>query len=456
MVACANRAARELGVREGQAVAAAKAIAGELRVVARDPASERTALEGIAGWAGQFTPMVCIEEQGILLEVSSSLRLFQGHARIASAVRQGIRELGFRAAMGVAPTPLAARLFARAQAEGKPVRGCLTVEDLPQRLGELPLFLLDWPGQSIAHLTDLGMVRLRDVLALPVEGVARRFGPPAALSIEKLMGRIADPRSAYAPPPRFRTRLELPAEADGVEALLFPLRRMLVQLEGFARGRGCGVQRLVIWLEHARRQRTRLPLEFASPEREADFILAIARERLGRLQLTGPTLALDLRAEALLEYTPRDATWLPGAAEQKLDALHLVERLAARLGDERVFGIAVAPDHRPERGWRTDASRTAPSRKESAAPPAGRGGRPPTRPTWLLHNPVKLIATEAGPQLQGELEINSGPERIEAGWWDGAEVRRDYYVATNPRGESVLVISRGRSAAAVDPIMPAR
>src|SRR5690606_9987747 len=82
LVACANAAAREAGIREGQAVAAAKALAGKLQVVPRDPAREREALERIAAWAGQFTPMVAIDPQGIVLEVESTLRLFGGHAKL--------------------------------------------------------------------------------------------------------------------------------------------------------------------------------------------------------------------------------------------------------------------------------------------------------------------------------------------------------------------------------------
>ena len=31
--------------------------------------------------------------------------------------------------------------------------------------------------------------------------------------------------------------------------------------------------------------------------------------------------------------------------------------------------------------------------------------------------------------------LREGPERIESGWWDGADVRRDYYVAESPAGE---------------------
>src|SRR5260221_14257852 len=79
LVACANEAARAAGVREGQGVAAARAlVAGDLRVVPRDPAVERETLERIAGWAGQFTPMVAVEARGIVLEVASSLRPFPG------------------------------------------------------------------------------------------------------------------------------------------------------------------------------------------------------------------------------------------------------------------------------------------------------------------------------------------------------------------------------------------
>ena len=39
------------------------------------------------------------------------------------------------------------------------------------------------------------------------------------------------------------------------------------------------------------------------------------------------------------------------------------------------------------------------------------------------------------PRYEGALEIEAGPERIESGWWDGAEARRDYFIARNARGQ---------------------
>src|SRR4029077_5396019 len=76
VVICANEAAQSAGVREGQAIAAAKALAMDLGVLPRDRAVEQEALERLAAWGGQFTPMSCVDGQGVALEVESSIKLF--------------------------------------------------------------------------------------------------------------------------------------------------------------------------------------------------------------------------------------------------------------------------------------------------------------------------------------------------------------------------------------------
>jgi protein ImuB len=96
--------------------------------------------------------------------------------------------MGYNATLGVAPTPLAARLFARAEAQGRSVRGCVALAELRERVAELPLFLLDWPAPVLARLTDLGLLRVRDAVALPAEGLARRFGAGVALGLDGCSG----------------------------------------------------------------------------------------------------------------------------------------------------------------------------------------------------------------------------------------------------------------------------
>ena len=151
-----------------------------------------------------------------------------------------------------------------------------------------------------------------------------------------------------------------------------------------------------------------MSFEFATPEREADFILAIAREKLGRVALAAPAVALELRADTLLPYAPRAATGLPGAVEQAIGRERLLEDLAARLGRDRVFGIALGDDHRPERDSAAPSrGRATPFRRRGARTP--RAANPAARPIWLLHRPQRLVAQAGQPALQGALEAVCGP-----------------------------------------------
>jgi protein ImuB len=108
-----------------------------------------------------------------------------------------------------------------------------------------------------------------------------------------------------------------------------------------------------------------------------------------------------------------------GGAKESMAAL--VERLRARLGEERVFGIAPVAGHRPE-----CATRQIPVGNSIPA-------ATPPRPFWLLAQPESLAEIAGRPHRRGPLRLLAGPERIESGWWDQQEgvgdVRRDYFIA---------------------------
>jgi len=71
--------ARSHGIHPDMTVSAAIALAPDLVEHVRNPAAESRALRGIASWAGQFTPVVCLAPpDAVLLEIAGSLRLFGG------------------------------------------------------------------------------------------------------------------------------------------------------------------------------------------------------------------------------------------------------------------------------------------------------------------------------------------------------------------------------------------
>ncbi len=74
--------------------------------------------------------------------------------------------------------------------------------------------------------------------------------------------------------------------------------------------------------------------------------------------------------------------------------------------------------------------------KARAAATAG----PLTRPVWLLPQPLALPEQQSRPLFEGRpLQLLAGPERIEAGWWDGAHAARDYFIAQAHDGALVWV-----------------
>ena len=114
LICAANTPARDAGALPGGTAAAARAVAGDIVLLPREVEREHDALLKIALCALQFTPGVSIVRDALLLDVESSLTLFGGLGKLCNALRQTLRQLGFQATLGVAPTPLAAEQIGRA------------------------------------------------------------------------------------------------------------------------------------------------------------------------------------------------------------------------------------------------------------------------------------------------------------------------------------------------------
>jgi protein ImuB len=438
IVACDGKAVAR-GVRPGLATAAAGVLARELAVHPRDPAAETECLLGLAGWAAQFTPGVALEwPDGLALEVSGSLKLFRGLGRIAACLRAGCARMGFTARIAGAPTARGASWLARAGSE-------VLVDDpaaLPEALAGLPVRIMTGDRDALEALAAVGATRVGDVAALPRAGLARRFGRALVDDLDRALGRAPDPRSFYVPPAEFRARLELPAEVTQADALLFAAKRLFVQLEGFLAARAGGVQRLALRLYHREAQATEVAIGLVAPARDAAHFAQLARERLGGLALPEAVRAIALEAGDVVPLVGEALALFDDGAAAPGDWPKLVERLRARLGGPAVHGLMVAAEHRPERASQAgDAGTPAPGRASAAEPP-----RFGLRPFWLLPAPQPLAELDAAPHRGGPLKLLAGPERIESGWWDEAEVARDYFVAETPERALVWVYRERRPA----------
>ncbi len=443
-VVAANAAARAAGIREGQLISAALAFAPELRTRDRDGDAEARALAQLATWALTFTPGAGLAPpNAIVAEIGGSLRLFRGLPQLIARLVEGVRALGYAARLGLAPTPGAALLLARA-GHTQPVT---SLAPLPQLLAPLPLTLLDLDETLRTTLGHAGVTTFGQAASLPRDALARRGGAELVALLDRALGRVADPRPSFVPPPRFTARLDLPAPVRDTEALGFGVNRLVQELAAWLTARGLGVSRLQLTLTHERylRQRglpaTVVPFALGAPARMPAHLTGVLRERLARVTLPAPVEALLLESEGTAPLAGRNLGLLPGD-EAAAVVVPLVDRLRARLGEDAVVRVAAHAEHRPEQAARevaasagegggsaakrqATARRAKPLATDSSAPPEA------PRPLWLLAEPQPLAHLfEKTPWI-----LRDGPERIESGWWDGADVRRDYFIAESPEGE---------------------
>lgn len=430
-VFAANSIAHDVGIKSGMTIAAARALVNDLHIVPRQLDGELQAVHNFAAWACQFTPSVSLkDDEGVLLEVSSTLMMHEGLSMLLGKLRRGSHALGYRVSCGVAPTPLAAWLCAKARHHGYPVRACTDKADIEGRLADLPLALLDWPHDMLSKLSALGIVRVAEFLKLPSEGVAKRFGESCWVDVQRALGRLPDPRAYFKPPETYRSRSEFGFEVNDAMALLFPLKRLLSELEGFLRARGAGILDYQLQLEHSDHGRSTISIGVGKPERSADRLLSLAREHLGQAALPATVLAIAIEVQRLHAFADVSSSWLPDPQQQAEGWYQLIDKLSARLGSDNVYRLQAVDDFRPEQAWKPIGP-TAPWKsykpKDIGMP----------RPLFLLPVPRKLYLDQGIPLCHGKVEMVAGPERIESGWWDGRPAFRDYYVGRNMHGETM-------------------
>lgn len=510
-----NAAARARGLAPAMSLATAESICADLAVAWREPEREAAALERLAIWAYRFTPKVTPEPpDALLLEVAGSLKLFRGLDRLERRLLEGIAGLGYSGFTGVAPTPLAARALARAGRSPAPERLAAELEvagrdDEALRrawcravagacrpaLARLPLGCLDRPEREREKLDAMGLRTLGELLKLPRTPLAHRFGDALLTYLDRLTGRQPDPREPIVPPPTFASTVHFLEDVADVQALAFPMQRLVGELTDWLRVRQLATDHLDWRLIHPRHGEQRIRVRCAAARRDRARFLELSRLQLEREAELPAVGSLSLHVSRLEAHAGRAKGGLfpnsgngsgdrPGETDGHGDPAALIDLLRARLGDDVCHSVRPADDHRPERAWtavrprpppahaeaarprppRTDTEATrarssrkdaeaagaAPSRKDAETARASSSqkdaGRTPTawaktppgpRPLWLVQPPRRLPVRDGTPCWHGPLTLEHGPERIDTGWWSGDDdppACRDYWVARHVDG----------------------
>ncbi len=441
--------ALDQGIMPGMPLTAAYVLCQGLWVKPRSPQLEKQQLQKLATGAHSITPDVSLESPDcILLEVSGSLKMFGGFEQVLGRIRQAYAG---EPVISSAPSSDAALLLAR---NGLAV-SVGNRQELKSVLGDLAIGSTVISAKMALRLSKCGLKTLRDLWRLPPPDLARRFGKALPGYLDRLCGETADIREKLLPVTRFFQRIELPAETEDSRLILLAMESLLEYAAGFMRIRGSAAEKLVfkLWYSHRTAagpasestdepagNQAMLVIRSRQADRRPQRFLPQVREKIDRLDIDAPVVAVSLRIDQLLRYQcPTGSLFdCDGPKGEGQDWDQLLDVLSSRLGGEMIYGILSVQDHRPERAWKRAVISRNPETGET-----GKIMPVSSRPVWLLPAPRKIPASR--------LHLGDEAERIESGWWDGNDIRRDYYQAQTGDGSRCWVYrdlaSRGDAVA---------
>ncbi len=445
-VVAMNERAAEAGIEPGMTKLQAAAYPVELRQ--RSPAQEAAAHAALLDCAQVFSPRV--EETAadtVVLDIAGLERLFGPPAKLAQGLARRASELGLEINVAVAANPDAATLAAR---------GFAGVTIIPpgrqaERLGALPVDVLQVAPEILETLDRWGVHNLRALAALPEVAMVERLGQEG-LRLEKLArGAVERPLVPAEPPLEFEETMELEYPVALLEPLAFVLGRLLEQLCARLEARALATNELRLALDldaaysadevsrfefHVSRgedqletrnvkretlfERTlRLPL----PMLDARLFLKLLQLELRAHPPGAPVVKVTLAAEPVEPRPGQGGLFLP--ATPAPDRLELtLARLAGIVGEQRIGAAEVLDTHRPDGFQMKRFALSAPHPSSANAglkacstlpTMALRRFRPPLAATVGVceGEPVRIAAGE----IRGEVASLSGPWRNSGEWW---------------------------------------
>ena len=439
--------AQTQGVKLGMPVNAAYALSPGLKVYPFDAHAENNRLQQLAVWAEQFTSRVSIQApRALLLEVRGSIKLFGGLPELqAQMSRQLQQQWQHSFVSAITPTPMASLLLARSGYSDVILRK----NALRSVLGRLSVNHLPIGLKKKQQLRRTGIRLLKDVFRLPKEALARRFGASLTNYLNRTLGLIPDPLDFFASKEHFKTFYEFPLEIHKTDLVLNIAEQLLEQLALFLRERDICINQCEFRLHHDKQSVTTVIVGVRQASRDPQHLLSLLREQLERLALKASIKGLTLAAHDFLPFVPQDASLfglfpdIPSdqqASTTNSNIDHLLEQLQARLGRDAIKKIHSVNDHRPEYAY--CFNNTAKKQTDTVSQ---------QRPFWLLPKPQPLPQKDNRPWLNGPVSLLKGPERIEAGWWSGHDVRRDYYIAIDNRGSHLWIYRERKQPASTQP-----
>ncbi len=449
--------AERLGLRIGQPLAEAKSILPKANFLPADFVADRDALCQLALDCQRFTPLIGLEEgahpESLFCEVMGCTHLWGGETQFLEAVRDYWIERGFQIQLALTSTMCASWCSAHTSRNSLVDPG-----DEEPALSKLPVAALRLPSVVLESLEALGLWTIGDVLRLPRESLASRFGVILPQRLGQALGSIPETFICERLKEPFSVFREWDVPIDDRNTLVLLCRQMLGELLAMASRLGMGLQELEGELR-AETGIVSIDIRLVEPTQDDRHLAQLVELQLERRTSPGGIIAVRWTALKLGRSEQTQGTWFGNDDQTKATRAlsSLVERLSSRLDPKSVLRVEVVPDAQPEHAvrlfpWMSFHAPKSDRKSEGfrLSPEQSRA-----RPLRLLGAPEPIDVTSIipdGPPLRmvwqrenARVVRSWGPERIATGWWRAQDVERDYYRAEWEDGTHVWIYRDGRN-----------
>jgi protein ImuB len=321
-------------------------------------------------------------------------------------------------------------------------------------LSPLPVAALRFSSEPLQLLSDLGVDRVGQLLALPRAEIPARFGAGVLHRLDQALGRAPEVITPCRTLPEIQANRRFEYATDRFDVLKRSLEELTEEIHAALRKRHWGARQVACCLHHEKAAPCELEVTLFQPTGSLKHLTALLRTRLEQVRVAEPVSGISLRVTAAEPLYLSQADFMETEQTQGLKELSiLIDRLSNRLGRDAVTRPALVPDPQPEY-----ACRFIPVIGE------GRGTRdegqngcnllsltshlsplvPRLSPLRLWPTPARievLRVIPGGPPWKfhwagTDYHVTRawGPERIETGWWRGDDVHRDYYMVATDAG----------------------
>jgi protein ImuB len=422
LIVAANEAAMQEQLAPGLSLADALARYPELSHFEADPVSDAMALRRLAFWCQRFSPLVALDGlDGLLIDITGCAHLWHGEEKLRQDLLVSLQQRGFACRAGIADTIGAAWAIARFDTTSPIV----TTEHRKAALATLPVDGLRIESGIAEGLRRLGLRSIGDLYPLPRAALAKRFGRLVVDRLDQALGDLSEPFNALLPPPAHRVSLTFAEPVGTPEDIARAMHILADRLSRDLADRGCGARRIRLSCYRLDHQTSEIGIGLSLPTAKAKHLTDLLDKKLERID-PGPGIEQIMltaqRVEALRQHQA-DLEQNPAGSQSNLvntTLAPLIDRLANRLGPDRIWRLAAMASHLPERAVAKADPLSTVDKLNWNIPNRIRPIRLLTQP-----EPVEVMAlVPDDPPLHfrwrhvlHRVRAAEGPERITSEWW---------------------------------------